>query len=236
MCMPLRQGAGAGAGISPEFVPGGTPLRPSPRPAPLSNRVDSPHPPLRRGIPIRPSPAAPPRPRCALLPRPSREAGAVLAISREGRIRFFPEISPCSGPWWLSPRGEGTGAGAVLAISGGKPCPGVQTHRQCETDRYPPPLVVPVIENRCTSLTRRPDRCWQSLSRPLVPNARANGAASPEVREESVKQRMPGPTVGRLHPCAERGDGRRKRHLPGPVFRAGRGDPALFRTDTGKIA
>ena len=70
----------------------------------------------------------------------------------------------------------------------------------------------------------------------LVPNARANGAASPEVREESVKQRMPGPTVGRLHPCAERGDGRRKRHLPGPVFRAGRGDPALFRTDTGKIA
>ena len=61
--MPLRQGAGAGAGISPEFVPGGTPLRPSPRPAPLSNRVDSPHPPLRRGIPIRPSPAAPPRPR-----------------------------------------------------------------------------------------------------------------------------------------------------------------------------
>ena len=212
--MPLRQGAGAGAGISPEFVPGGTPLRPSPRPAPLSNRVDSPHPPLRRGIPIRPSPAAPPRPRCALLPRPSREAGAVLAISREGRIRFFPEISPCSGSWWLSPRGEGTGAGAVLAISGGKPCPGVQTHRQCETDRYPPPLVVPVIENRCTSLTRRPDRCWQSLSRSsrevtvcgwqrgrsrcrkssadgcfilpiavFAPNARVNGAVSPEVRE-----------------------------------------------------
>ena len=97
MCMPLRQGAGAGAGISPEFVPGGTPLRPSPRPAPLSNRVDSPHPPLRRGIPIRPSPATPTPPALRAPPPPLPRGGGSHgdsqweAVSGSGADASFPK-------------------------------------------------------------------------------------------------------------------------------------------------
>jgi len=130
-----------------------------------------------RPIPHRALPSVPPlRPRFALLPRPLPGAGAVMAIARgkpcqgvvlavvfrekggeRARTWFDPGISPCSGPWWLSPRGVGTGegvspprakchpkvplrqppprlrfallpcplpgAGAVMTISGGKPCP-----------------------------------------------------------------------------------------------------------------
>jgi len=115
------------------FVPLPTriaPLRP-PHPARASHRWHT-HMLLRH---------PPPRPRCALLPRPHPGARAVRAIpggkprqgvvltpvSREkgerARTRFLPRISPCSGPWWISPRGEGTGEGA-------RPLPGQNDTRK----------------------------------------------------------------------------------------------------------
>ncbi len=123
-----------------------------------------------RFLPLRHPPPPPALPESLL---PTRGAGAVrgdirweavpgssadVGFPEEGgvraRTRFLPQISPCSGPWWISPRG-GTGRGSSLpakwapcvplrqpppscaallpaphpgrgavAISGGKPCQG----------------------------------------------------------------------------------------------------------------
>ena len=89
--------------------------------------------------------------------------GVVLAVvfrekgGERARTWFDPGISPCTGPWWLSPRGEGTGEGAPPpggegsqgdtrweAVPGSgadvgflkdreNPCPGMQTPGRCET-------------------------------------------------------------------------------------------------------
>ena len=53
---------------------------------------------LRHLRPARPS---------ASSPAPTRGRGQSWRYPAGSRARFFPGISPCSGPWWLSPLGEG---------------------------------------------------------------------------------------------------------------------------------
>ena len=68
-----------------------------------------------------PAPPTPPAP-SALLPRPLPGAWAVRGDIKGAAVsgvqpvghhaRFFSRISPCAGPWWISPRGVGpTGRG-----------------------------------------------------------------------------------------------------------------------------
>ena len=92
-------------------------------------RQPPPHPRLRRSSP------APTRGRgqCWRYPGESRArngADAGFSGDREepARTRFFPGISPWSGPWWISPRGWGSGRGFRL--------PAGDTHTLL---RHPPP-------------------------------------------------------------------------------------------------
>ena len=59
------------------------------------------------------------RPCLAFVPSPTERSPSsphpAWGYPVENRIWFFPRISPCSGPWWLSPRGVGTGEGASPA-------------------------------------------------------------------------------------------------------------------------
>ena len=59
------------------------------------------------------------RPHLAFVPSPTERSPSsphpAWGYPVENRIWFFPRISPCSGPWWLSPRGVGTGEGASPA-------------------------------------------------------------------------------------------------------------------------
>ncbi len=63
-------------------------------------------------------------------------------------IRFFSGISPCTGPWWLSP----WGVGQYVGIPGTSRLPGCKPPDSVKKGQYTPPLRVPVIGNRCTSL------------------------------------------------------------------------------------
>jgi len=136
---PRGEGTGEGEAPSPgKMVPvRSSPASPTPPALPGGDTrtflSGNPHPARAswRGYPYVPLWQPPPRPRFALLPRPLPGAGAVMAIARgkpcqgvvlavvfrekggeRARTWFDPGISPCSGPWWLSPRGEGTGEGA----------------------------------------------------------------------------------------------------------------------------
>jgi len=166
------------------FVPLPTriaPLRP-PHPARASHRWHT-HMLLRH---------PPPRPRCALLPRPHPGARAVRAIpggkprqgvvltpvSREkgerARTRFLPRISPCSGPWWISPRGEGTGEGA-------RPLPGQNDTRKFLSGN-PHPARPSVSSPTRGAGAVRGDIRWEA-----VPGSSAD-VGFPEDREESASE------------------------------------------------
>ncbi len=134
----------------------------------------------------------PPRPRCALLPRPHPGARAVRAIpggkprqgvvltpvSREkgerARTRFLPRISPCSGPWWISPRGEGTGEGA-------RPLPGQNDTRKFLSGNPHPARPSASSPTRGAGAVRGDIR-WEA-----VPGSSAD-VGFPEDREESASE------------------------------------------------
>ena len=63
-------------------------------------------------------------------------------------IRFFSGISPCTGPWWLSP----WGVGQYVGIPGTSRLPGGNPPDSVKKGQYTPPVRVPVIGNRCTSI------------------------------------------------------------------------------------
>ena len=63
------------------------------------------------------------RPHLAFVPSPTERSSSsphpAWGYPVENRIWFFPGISPCSGPWWLSPRGVGTGEGGTSLTPAG---------------------------------------------------------------------------------------------------------------------
>ncbi len=129
-------------------------------------------------LPAAPTPPAP----AALLPRPRRGRGPCPGVYQgSSRIRGFSGISPCAGPWWISPRGERlTGRGNLFPL----PCLPHSNH--LTSRRHPPPHPRLCRQRHSYALLRHP-RPTRACGAPPPP--RPGRGPCPGVYQESSRIR-----------------------------------------------